>query len=374
MPSSRASVAVSRPIEASVINLLSLDQTATARLVQQLGWPRYRADQILRWLYQKRVRTVEEMTDLGQHDRRILQDRARIDRFQDCEMLTSTDGTRKLLTRLQDGLLVESVLIPGDEHRVARLTLCVSTQVGCLLDCTFCLTARMGLKRNLRAHEIVDQVLTAQDAVGRDERLTNIVLMGMGEPLANLEAVSDAVRRLTNPVWGVGIPARRITLSTAGLASQLQHVSALGINLAISLNATTEEQRRQLMPRANRLHSMKALLAACRQYPLPPRRKLTFEYVLLAGVNDAVEDAKRLVKLIQGIRCKVNLIPFNEFPDSGYRRPSDAKVLAFQAVLQEAGLDVFIRKSKGRDVLGACGQLGDIRRDQSLLTPLAGGR
>jgi 23S rRNA (adenine2503-C2)-methyltransferase len=372
MPLSHASLATLDPVARSVINLLSLDQPATERLVQELGWPRYRAQQILRWLYRKRVRTVGAMTDLAQDDRRALQGLGRIDRFQDCEVRTSTDGSRKLLARLQDGLVIESVLIPDDRPK-ARLTLCLSTQVGCSLDCDFCLTGRMGLKRNLKPHEIVDQVLTAQDALKPHERLTNLVLMGMGEPLANVDAVSEAIHRLTNPAWGVGIPARRITLSTAGLAPQLKQVAAWRINLAISLNATSDAQRHRLMPRISRLHSLKALLAACRDYPLPPRRRLTFEYVLLAGINDTKEDAKRLVKLIEGIRCKVNLIPFNEFSNSGYHRPADATILAFQTALQQAGLDVFIRKSKGRDVLGACGQLGDTPRQEPLLMPVCSG-
>jgi 23S rRNA (adenine2503-C2)-methyltransferase len=268
-----------------------------------------------------------------------------------------------LLGRLSDGLLVESVLIPDD----ARLTLCISTQVGCTLDCAFCLTGTMGLKRNLKAHEIVDQVLTAQDTLDSGEMLSNVVLMGMGEPLANLEAVSEAVRRMTDGLWGVGFAPRRITLSTAGLAPRLREVAALGVNLAVSLNATTEAQRDRLMPAANRLHSLRSLLAACRAFPLQPRRRLTFEYVLLAGVNDDPQDARRLIRLLRGIRCKVNLIPFNEFPGNSYRRPDDATVLKFQTTLQQAGLDVFIRKSKGRDVLGACGQLGEMPSGRSAL-------
>jgi 23S rRNA (adenine2503-C2)-methyltransferase len=230
----------------------------------------------------------------------------------------------------------------------------------------------MGLKRNLKAHEIVDQVLTTQDLLAPDESLTNLVFMGMGEPLANLEALSESVRRLSHPVWGLGLSPRRMTVSTAGLASRLNDVAALGVNLAVSLNATTEEQRRRLMPAAQRLHSLKALLTACRKYPLSPRRRLTFEYVLLAGENDTELDARRLVRLLTGIQCKVNLIPFNEFPGSSYRRPSEATVLAFQAALQQAGLDVFIRKSKGRDVLGACGQLGEVSDKPTRLIPVAG--
>ncbi|MES4786471.1 MAG: 23S rRNA (adenine(2503)-C(2))-methyltransferase RlmN, partial [Nitrospiraceae bacterium] len=195
---------------------------------------------------------------------------------------------------LQDGLIIESVLIP-DAH---RLTLCVSTQVGCTLDCSFCLTGTMGLKRNLKAHEIVEQILMVQDQLKPETRLSSLVFMGMGEPLANLEAVKDAIVRITNPTWGLSIPARRITLSTAGLASRLKDAAALGVNLAISLNATTNGQRDRLMPAVNRLSPLEQLISACRSYPLPPRRRLTFEYVLLSGVNDTDQDAKRLIKLL----------------------------------------------------------------------------
>ena len=270
-------------------NLLSLDQKAAEQFVHDLGWPQYRARQILHWIYRKRVRSVEQMTDLSQGERQRLGTLGRIGRFDHCEVLQSADGSRKFLTRLDDGLLVESVLIPESRW----LTLCLSTQVGCTLDCGFCLTGQMGLKRNLNAHEIVDQVLTVQDQLGPGETLTNLVLMGMGEPLANLEAVSEAITRLTNTTWGVGIPARRITLSTAGLATRLKEVAGLGVNLAISLNATTNAQRDRLMPAVNRMHPLDELLKACRAYLLPPRRRLTFEYVLLAGVNDTEQDARR---------------------------------------------------------------------------------
>ncbi len=352
-------------------NLFHLDPKATERLVQDLGWPRYRAHQILRWLYRGRVGDIEQMTDLSKAERSRLKTVAVVGRSPHCRILRSEDGTRKFLISLEDGLLVESVLIP----EAGRLTLCLSTQVGCTLDCAFCLTGRMGLKRNLKAHEIVEQVLTVLDRLEAGETLSNLVLMGMGEPLANLDAVADAVTRLTNDSWGLGIPARRITLSTAGLAPRLKEVASLGVNLAISLNATTNEQRDRLMPAINRLHPLESLLAACRAYPLPPRRRLTFEYVLLAGVNDGERDAARLVKLLRGLRCKVNLIPFNAFPDSPYRRPEDATVLRFQSTLKRAGIDVFIRKSKGRDVLGACGQLGELpqAREPVALTPIGAG-
>ena len=337
-------------------NLLALDEPALEQFVKDLGWPKFRARQMLRWLYQERIHDIERMTDLSKAERARLSTMAVIDRIADCEVRRSSDGTRKFLLRLQDGLVIESVLIPDAD----RLTLCLSTQVGCTLDCGFCLTGQMGLKRNLTAHEMIEQALAAQDRLETGERLTNVVLMGMGEPLANFEAVADAVTRLTNTRWGLGISARRITLSTAGLASRLREVAGLGINLAVSLNATTDTQRNRLMPAVNRLHPLNHLLAACRAYPLPPHRKLTFEYVLLAGENDSEQDAKRLTRLLNGIRCKVNLIPFNPFPGNPYRRPADGDVLRFQTVLRKAGFDALIRKSKGRDVLGACGQLGEL--------------
>jgi 23S rRNA (adenine2503-C2)-methyltransferase len=337
-------------------NLLSLDEPDMARLVKHYGWPAYRTGQILRWLYQRRARTISQMTDLSQTDRAKLASETAIGRSATCTIFRSSDHTRKLVLTLEDGLEVEAVLIPDGD----RLTLCVSTQVGCTLDCGFCLTGTMGLKRNLKPHEIVEQILTAQDQLDPGEHITNMVFMGMGEPLANLDALSEAIRRLTNKTWGLGWSPRRITVSTAGMASRLKDIAPLGVNLAISLNATTEEQRANLMPVVSGIASLKTLLAACRRYPLAPTRRLTFEYVLLADVNDREDDARRLVKLIRGISCKVNLIPFNPFPGSTFRRPSDRDVLAFQSIVRQAGIDVFIRKSRGRDVLGACGQLGNL--------------
>ena len=337
-------------------NLLALDEKGIGQLVQQFGWPRYRTGQIMRWLYQHGAKDINQMTDLGCSERAALAAHATIPRAASWKVFRSTDHTRKLVLTLNDGLTVETVLIPDED----RLTLCVSTQVGCTLDCGFCLTGRMGLKRNLKPFEIMEQVLTAQDRLDPGERITNLVFMGMGEPLANLDALSEAIRRLTNKSWGLGWSPRRITVSTAGLAARLKDIAPLGVNLAISLNATTDEQRATLMPAVNGVASLKTLLAACRRYPLPPTRRLTFEYVLLAGVNDHADDARRLSKLVRGIACKINLIPFNEFPGSPFCRPSDDAISVFQNIVRQAGLDVFVRKSRGRDVLGACGQLGNL--------------
>lgn len=348
----------------TTVHLLALTELQMARFVRTHHWPSYRATQILRWIYQRRPRTIMDMTDLPMQDRVTLSQSASIGRSEKVTVLRSQDGTRKVLLTLEDGMTVESVLIPDD----TRLTLCVSTQVGCMLDCGFCLTGQMGLKRNLKLNEIIDQVLTAQDLLTSEEHITNLVFMGMGEPLANVEALKAAVAAFTNKPWGLGWSRRRITVSTAGLASRLSEIAALGVNLAISLNATTEEQRRDLMPAASDIASLKSLLAACRRYPLAPHQRLTFEYVLLAGVNDLPVDARRLVQLLRSLRCKVNLIPFNEFPGSRFHRPPDKDVLRFQSDLRKAGLDVYVRRSRGRDVYGACGQLGDVSDNQPPVT------
>ncbi|TAL10633.1 MAG: 23S rRNA (adenine(2503)-C(2))-methyltransferase RlmN [Nitrospirae bacterium] len=352
----------------STTDLMTLSAGETADLVRDKGWPRFHTHQILRWLYQHRVTDVEAMTDLSKAVRMQLSAETRISALPPVETLTSEDGTQKFIFHLEDGKAVESVLIPNTSSRENdRLTLCLSTQVGCTLDCAFCLTGRMGLLRNLKAHEIVGQVLAVQRGLAPGLRLTNLVLMGMGEPLANADAVEEAVRRLTNQPWGVGLSPRRITLSTAGLTSRLTRVAKMGVNLAVSLNATTNEQRDRLMPAVNKAYPLQALMKACRAFPLKPHRRMTFEYVLLRDENDSAQDAARLVKLIRGMRCKINLIPFNEFPGSPFRRPADETVLRFQAIVTKNGVDAYIRKSKGRDILGACGQLGTLSESLPLI-------
>jgi 23S rRNA (adenine2503-C2)-methyltransferase len=337
-------------------NLVTLDFEHMAALVARLGWPAYRTRQILQWIYQHRIQDIAGMSSLSLKDRETLGHEAVIERLESPTHFQSVDGTQKFLHSLKDGLAVESVLIPDGE----RLTQCVSTQVGCTLDCGFCVTGQMGLKRNLKAHEIVEQILTAQDRLQPGDRITSLVFMGMGEPLANFDELSDALTRLTNTDWGVGFPKRRITISTAGFSQRLHDVAELGVNLAVSLNASTAKQRDRLMPMMNRLHSLPDLLAACRAYPIPANRYLTFEYVLLQGENDSTDDAVRLSRLLRGIRCKINLIPFNEFPNSPFRRPADTAIAAFQTILRQKGYDVFVRQNRGRDVWGACGQLGNL--------------
>lgn len=340
------------------LNLLDLTYGEMAGLVKDLGWPGFRTIQILKWLYQHRIREIEQMTNLSKSDRGRLEGCATIRRTTNPTVHVAEDHTKKFLFPFEDGTLVESVLIPEGKRR----TLCISTQIGCTLDCTFCLTGQMGLKRNLNAHEIVEQVLVAQDSLQPPERITSLVFMGMGEPLANSIEVADAITRLTSEDWGIGFSARRMTISTAGMALRMPEVATWGVNLAISLNATTNSLRDKLMPSINRLYPLPNLLAACRTYPLPPGRRLTFEYVLLADINDSRDDANRLIKLLTGIRCKINLIPFNEFSGSPYRCPSEETILEFQSILRDVHYDVFIRKSRGQDILGACGQLGVLPR------------
>ena len=334
-----------------------LDADERLAAVTALGLPGFRAKQIANQYYGRLQADPREMTDLPAAVRDAMSEALFPPLLSVVRQVQCDAGdTRKTLWRGHDGATFESVLMRYPD----RNTVCISSQAGCGMACPFCATGQGGLTRNLSTAEIVEQVRTAAVAC-RDEfggRLSNVVFMGMGEPLANLDAVADAVTCLTDHTWGLGISARRITISTAGLASRIKDVAPLKVNLAISLNATTDDLRQQIMPAANRLHSIQALLAACRAYPLGDRDRLTFEYVLLAEVNDRAEDATRLVKLLRDLRCKVNLIAFNPFPGSAYRRPSDVAIDAFQAILRRGRLDVYLRRSRGRDVLGACGQLG----------------
>ena len=265
----------------------------------------------------------------------------------------SRDGSIKYLFELEDKATVESVWMPSG----ARKTLCLSTQVGCRLDCSFCLTASLGLKRNLTAAEILGQLLAVNEDLPEEDNITNVVLMGMGEPLDNYTAVVDAVRLMITPEV-MRISTRKITLSTAGLVERIKKFQEedLPINMAISLNATENSTRSQLMP-INKKYPIEALMDCLRSYPLKPTRRLTFEYVLLKGINDTDDDAVRLSRLLKGIPCKVNLIPFNSFQPSDYQPPTEERVLSFQNYLISKHFSVYIRKNRGADILGACGQL-----------------
>ncbi|GBC59450.1 23S rRNA (adenine(2503)-C(2))-methyltransferase [Desulfonema ishimotonii] len=315
----------------------------------------YRARQIFKWIYMRQADSFEAMTDLSNALRLLLVENFTLSRLKKRRIETSSDGSKKYLFCLTDGSLVESVLIPEKDH----YTLCISSQVGCAQGCAFCLTATGGFVRHLSTGEIVAQVRDAVREIPADDtrRLSNIVFMGMGEPLANYKNVIRAVHVITDSDYGLKFSPRRITLSTAGLVPQLEKLGYdTDVNLAISLNATDNKTRDQLMP-INRKYPLEKLLEVCRNYPLRPRRRITFEYILIKGVNDSPRDAGRLAKLLQGIRCKINLIAFNEHAGSDFRRSDEPTILRFQEILHNHNYTAVIRYSKGLDISAACGQL-----------------
>lgn len=315
--------------------------------------PGYRGRQIWQWLYRKRATSFTEMTSLSAPLRARLERDFSIGRLKIVRQAESRDGTVKFLFALSDGETIESVLIP----ETSRLTLCVSTQAGCGFGCAFCATALLGLKRNLRAGEIVDQVLEASRTLSGERRITHVVLMGMGEPLANYAQTVAALEAMTDGNWGIGISPRRITLSSVGLLPQIQKLmEETRVNLAISLHAASDELRGKLMP-VNRKYSLSELIQCCRSLPLPRRKRITFEYVLLRGVNDSEADAAQLCRLLAGIRCKVNVIPFNPHPGSRFERPRENEIERFWRVLYEHGVQINIRRARGDDIQAACGQL-----------------
>ena len=336
------------------INLLDLTPSDLQALAIRLGEPAYRGDQLAQWIFGRGATRFDSMTNLTREFRARLAEEAEVQAPAVASVDPSRDGSRKFRLRLADGAEIQSVLIPDDD----RLTLCLSTQVGCGFACRFCLTGTTGVARNLTPGEIVGQLSTIRLTLREGERVTHLVYMGMGEPLANYQATAQSLRILTDP-RGFGYSPRRITVSTVGLVSGIEKLAKeqLRVNLAISLHATTNELRNELMP-VNRGWRLEDLLAACRRFPLPVRQRMTFEYVLLADVNDHAEDARRLVSLIRGIRAKVNLIPFNPWPGSGFRRPSPDRIEAFQRSLLEHGITATVRWSKGEDIGAACGQLG----------------
>ncbi|OFZ01010.1 MAG: 23S rRNA (adenine(2503)-C(2))-methyltransferase [Bdellovibrionales bacterium GWB1_52_6] len=329
---------------------------------------RYRAQQVFHWVYQRQVLDWGQMTDLSKDLRSWLQENVEIYQPIELQSQQATDGTMKFLWDLQDHKTVESVIIPAalqekepeaageaSEPAKQRLTLCISSQVGCAMKCKFCLTGIQGLERHLQVHEIVGQVLELR----RRAPITNIVFMGMGEPLHNFENVVKACEILLDQD-GLNFSKRKVTVSTSGLVPAIEELGKrIDVSLAVSLNATTDEQRSEIMP-VNKKWNIKALLDACRKYPLGSHRRITFEYVLLKDFNDSLEDAARLVRLVQGIPSKINLIPFNEHPGSTLKRPADDTVLNFQRYLLDRDVTALIRISRGQDILAACGQLRSV--------------
>ena len=318
-----------------------------------LGRPRFHGRQIFQWVHKRGVTEFAAMSDLSRELRAQLAGAMTVTTPEVVRVERSTDGTTKFLLRLADGRHIESVFIPDTPAN----TFCLSTQVGCAMKCAFCLTGRMGIDRNLTAGEIVGQVRVLARELGLLEARFNIVLMGMGEPLHNYDATMKALRILADE-HGLAVSPRRVTLSTVGVLPALERLATEPFmpNLAISLHSTTEEQRDLLVP-INRKYGIEELLDACRRFPLKRRERITFEYVMLRDVNDSAEDARRLVRLLTGIKAKVNLLPLNEAAGIPFQRPSDEAVNRFARILAERGVTVSVRKSRGRDIRAACGQL-----------------
>ena len=342
-------------IEVNKKNILDFSRDQLLAWLDGWGIESYRADQILKWVYLRQADTFELMTDISQSIRALLAKHFSIDRLEKVEIETSKDGSQKYLFRLQDRKLIESVLIPEKDH----YTLCISSQVGCAQDCRFCLTAAGGFERNLTAGEILSQVRDIKNDLDDTDgcQLRNLVFMGMGEPLANYRNLIGALTVITNNDYGLRFASRRVTVSTAGLVPRLTDLGRdTRVNLAVSLNAVDNETRNRLMP-INRKYPLEVLLEACREYRTAPGRLITFEYILIKGVNDSPDDARRLAKLLRPIRAKINLIPFNAHSGSEFERPDPAEIAKFQEILIDKNYTVMIRQSKGQDISAACGQL-----------------
>ena len=340
-------------------HLIGLTRDELAEKLMVLGFEKFRAKQIWQWMYVKGATDFREMSSIAKKDQQKLAEHFHLDRPRIDKDLTSFDRTRKWLLEFDDKNKVETVFIPEED----RGALCVSSQVGCTLSCSFCHTGTMPLVRNLRAREIIGQVLVARDGLGEwgkdrgDCLFTNIVMMGMGEPLYNYEQVSRALKIIMDNE-GIAISKRKITLSTSGVVPMIEQCGAdLGVNLAISLHAVRDELRDELVP-LNKKYPIKELLAACRRYPgMSNARRITFEYVMLKDVNDADTDARELVRLLKGIHAKVNLIPWNPWPGATYETSSRNRQHAFARILNDAGLSSPIRATRGQDIYAACGQL-----------------
>ncbi len=334
-------------------NIKGLPVKELETFMEGIGHPAFRARQLFRWIYQKRETDFSMMSDLSKRFREDLSKRIQLPSLRIVSQENSKDGTIKYLLQLEDGMKVESVFIPT----VERNTLCISTQVGCKMGCGFCATGHMGFFRNLKSWEIVDQYLM----IRAHRQITNIVLMGMGEPLDNYDAIVCALKIFQDPM-GPKIGKRHITLSTVGITPKIQQFvdSNLG-NLAISLHATTEAQRSKIMP-INDKYPMGDLLRTCRRITLRGRKRITFEYLLLKGINDSVDDARRLVVLLKGIPCKVNLLAYNPILSASYGRSNEETTLRFQKILIESMITATYRKSRGPDIAAACGQLKTERR------------
>ena len=334
-------------------NIMELTKDELVSWLKDHDIEAYRAKQIMKWIYFRQADDFEIMTDIKKEIRQLLSLNFTIDRLEKKQIEISQDGSRKYLFKLRDGQYIESVLIPEKNY----YTLCISSQVGCAQGCKFCLTAKGGFVRNLTKGEILAQVRDIINDLDDPEKLKNIVMMGMGEPLANYKNVVGAIGTITDTRCGLAFSSRKVTLSTAGLAPRLPDLGRdTKVNLAISLNATDNKTRDMLMP-INKKYPLEILLDACRKYRLPPRQSIMFEYILLKNINDSPDDANRLAKLLRSIKAKINLIPFNEHEGSEFKQPEEDVISNFKEILRKNNYIVVIRRSKGRDISAACGQL-----------------
>jgi 23S rRNA (adenine2503-C2)-methyltransferase len=344
---------------AAKVDIKSVQLHELEESVHALGEPAYHATQIAEWLYKKRAASFDEMTDLPRKLRLQLAEQFSFGKIEVVRVLGAQDATRKFLFRLSDEALIESVLIPASPAlygmRSDRRTVCVSTQVGCAYGCKFCASGLEGFSRNLRPNEIIDQILAIERKAG--DKIDNIVFMGMGEPLANLDNLMRAIR-IINAQWGLSIGARHITVSTSGLAPQIRRLAeeSLQIRLAVSLHGASDQVRDQIMP-INRRYNIETLLSACDYYALRKKQHLTFEYILIEGVNDSDEQARLLARHARRVKAKVNLIPYNTVRGLPWTRPSQDRQEKFLSILRAHGIAATLRREKGHDIDAACGQL-----------------
>ncbi|QDK36747.1 23S rRNA (adenine(2503)-C(2))-methyltransferase RlmN [Bdellovibrio sp. NC01] len=348
---------VAKPLENKPTNFYSLTLEDLKAFLKGKGKEQFRAQQIFKWVYEQRITDVEQMTNLSKDFRAELPKLLSFELPKVVSHLKSVDGTQKFLFDVGDNMTVESVLIPSE----GRQTLCISSEVGCNIGCKFCFTGKQKLKRRLRTEDIVGQFMHVHDLLEEGQRITNIVFMGMGEPLDNPEAVFKTIDVVHSP-WGINLSRKKITVSTSGIVPEMWRIADAKVRLAVSLNAPTDEIRTQVMP-INKKWNTEKLLAACKDYTDKTGDKVTFEYVLLKGVTDSIENARQVAKLTRNIPCKINIIPFNEHPGTDYQRPADETIEAFHSELNRLGVHVLLRRSMGRDIFAACGQLNSTHKE-----------
>lgn len=336
------------------VNFYSFTLEALQDYLKKYGKEKFRAQQIYKWVYESRVTNIEDMSNLSKDLRAELKDLISFEMPPVLKHLISVDGTQKFLFDVKDGNTVEAVVIPSDD----RLTLCISSEIGCNMACKFCFTGKQKLKRRLTADEIVGQFMQVHDSLlkeGKGRRISNIVFMGMGEPLDNSDEVFKSIDVIHSP-WGINLSLKKITVSTSGIIPEMYKVAEAKVRLAVSLNGYNDEVRSQVMP-INKKYPLKDLLEECKRYYRATGEKITMEYVLLKGITDQIEHARQVVKLLKDVPCKINIIPFNEHPGSDFERPSDETVQAFHAEAMRLGAQVLLRRTMGRDIFAACGQL-----------------